>query len=304
MTELSGNGVHTSSDLILVVEDNRLNQKVAMLLLSKLGKSVDTAMNGLEALQAVTRQRYSLILMDCHMPEMDGFEATVAIRQLEAQTGFYTPIIAVTALTTAADKQRCLDAGMDDYIPKPIERDILKAKIDHWILMASAMHNPGSAAIFRESINAGDQTASDVDEINFPELKDFYGEVQLSQMLSFFIAETATKLGQIDTFIRHRNVGAVTLLTGELKASCATIGARQLARLCLHLQMAVAKLDWVEATETFTSIQRSFSKGRMLLQAGVKTEENPVITDDMETDTADHADDLSATEYDSRRPHG
>jgi len=274
---LDASGIKTEP--ILVVEDNRLNQKVAILLLEKLGMSAEVASNGIEALDAVSKNHYSLILMDCHMPDMDGFQATTAIRALEAETGSYTPIIAVTALTTAQDRQRCLEAGMDDYIAKPIEKDLLKSKIDQWLLTSMAVHNPGSAASYRESITgaAAEALVQDEDAVNFGELKEFYGEHQLSQMLCSFITQTTAKLEQLERFIPEKNLQAVSILAGELKQSCASIGARQMARLSLYLQLATSKEDWVEAQETFTSIQRSFVKGRMLLQAGVKTEENPVI---------------------------
>jgi len=272
---LDASGITTET--ILVVEDNRLNQKVAILLLEKLGMTAEVAANGIEALKAMAEKPYSLILMDCHMPDMDGFQATMAIRQREAENGTYTPIIAVTALTTAGDRQRCLDAGMDDYIAKPIEKDLLKSKIDQWLLTAMAVHNPGSAALFRESIASAELIAPDDEAVNFGELKEFYGEVQLSQMLCSFISQSDARIAQLENYIREKNIQAVTILANELKKSCAAIGAKQLAKLCLYLQLATTKTDWIEAQETFSSIQRSFTKGRMLLQAGVKTEENPVI---------------------------
>ena len=88
------------SPLVLLVEDNLLNQKVAAILLQRLGLTLKIANNGREAVDAIAEDKFSLILMDCHMPEMDGFEAAVAIRKLEALAGSYTPIIAVTALST------------------------------------------------------------------------------------------------------------------------------------------------------------------------------------------------------------
>jgi CheY-like chemotaxis protein len=265
---------------VLVVEDNRLNQKVVVLLLERLGMASEVAKNGLEAVDAIKRQRYSIILMDCHMPEMDGFEATEAIRKIEAASGTYTPIIAVTALTTAADRQRCLEAGMDDYIAKPIERDILKAKIDQWLMTSIALHNPGAAAVFRSSIAAIEELSVDTDAVNFEDLKDFYGEHELSQMLQSFMSETEDTLSTMENFIKDENAAAVSILAQELKSKCAAIGAKQLARLCLYQQMAAIKADWVEAQETFCSLQRSFAHGRHLFQSGVMTEENSPLTDD------------------------
>jgi len=119
---------------ILLVEDNPVNQKIVVLLLRALGLKADLAFNGLEALKALANKKYSIILMDCHMPEMDGFEATKAIRQLETSAQSRIPIIAVTALAMQGDEEKCLAAGMDDYISKPIDTQIFQAKIKRWLL--------------------------------------------------------------------------------------------------------------------------------------------------------------------------
>jgi CheY-like chemotaxis protein len=266
--------IDTTLEPVLVVEDNRLNQMVLMLLLERLGMAAEVAKNGIEALDAVKRQRYSIILMDCHMPLMDGFEATQEIRNYETLSGTYTPIIAVTALTTPEDRQRCLEVGMDDYLPKPIERELLKAKIDQWLMTSIAFHNPGSASLFRDSIVQIEEHTSDQNAVNIDDLREFYGEKQLSKMLQSFLLETEDKLNSMETFIKAENINAVSILATELKAKCSAIGARQLAKLCLYQQMAAVKNDWVEAQETFCSLQRSFAHGRNLFQTGVLTEEN------------------------------
>ncbi len=109
---------------ILLAEDNPVNQKIAQKMLKRLGYPVDVAANGLEALQALKHKSYSLILMDIQMPEMDGLEATKIIRQqLSAEE--QPRIIAVTAHALSYSREMCLDAGMDDYIAKPIQKDEL-----------------------------------------------------------------------------------------------------------------------------------------------------------------------------------
>jgi len=106
---------------ILIVEDNLMNLKVAVHSLRKLGFHADTAANGREALEKLSKTRYALVLMDCQMPELDGFEATRAIRQKEQVSGEHLPVIALTASAMQSDRERCLEAGMDDYLSKPIE---------------------------------------------------------------------------------------------------------------------------------------------------------------------------------------
>ncbi|MBT8763500.1 response regulator [Desulfohalobiaceae bacterium Ax17] len=110
---------------ILLVEDNLINQKLAKIILEKWGFNVVVAENGKKALDKLENEKFDLILMDCQMPEMDGFEATKAIRKIESKTGEHIPIIAMTALAMQTDKERCLKAGMDDYTTKPIKQDQL-----------------------------------------------------------------------------------------------------------------------------------------------------------------------------------
>jgi CheY-like chemotaxis protein len=117
--------------LVLLAEDNIVNQKVAVNILKWLDCDVDVAGNGAEALALVKAKDYDLILMDCQMPGMDGFEATTLIRELEGNSR-RTPIVAVTANAFPEDKTRCLAAGMDDYISKPITRQTLAALLEKW----------------------------------------------------------------------------------------------------------------------------------------------------------------------------
>ncbi|WP_227816556.1 PAS domain S-box protein [Nitrogeniibacter aestuarii] len=114
---------------LLLVEDNKVNQTLALRLLEKLGHVTHVANNGLEALQACENARFDAILMDLQMPEMGGFEATAIIRERERTRGEYTPIIAMTAHAMQGDRERCLAAGMDDYVPKPVQPAALAAAL-------------------------------------------------------------------------------------------------------------------------------------------------------------------------------
>ena len=117
---------------ILLVEDNQVNLRVAEFILRGLGYVVDMVGNGKEALGAVAKTKYDAILMDCQMPEMDGYAATIAIRAMEG-SGAHTPIIALTAHSEESDLDRCLDAGMDDFLTKPIEPDRLQKTLAAWL---------------------------------------------------------------------------------------------------------------------------------------------------------------------------
>jgi len=116
---------------VLVAEDNPVNQRVARLQVERLGFAVDVVSNGEEALAALERLNYALVLMDCQMPGMDGYEATRALRLRESGRR-RTPVIAMTANAFTSDRQACLDAGMDDYLSKPVDLGVLRDKLEHW----------------------------------------------------------------------------------------------------------------------------------------------------------------------------
>ena len=115
---------------ILVVEDNMVNRKVAHFMLEKKGHDITAVENGREALTAMEGCIFDLILMDVQMPVMDGLEATVAIREKEKATGTHIPIIAMTAHAMKGDRERCLEAGMDDYITKPLNPEEVSQRIE------------------------------------------------------------------------------------------------------------------------------------------------------------------------------
>jgi CheY-like chemotaxis protein len=131
---------------VLVVEDNVVNQKLALRMLEQCGCRVDVAANGCEAVEVVRRIAYDCIFMDCQMPEMDGFAATAAIRQYEARTGAHVPIIAMTANAMHGDRERCLQAAMDDYISKPVTAQDLKMMLQKWTKRVTAASDQTRAA--------------------------------------------------------------------------------------------------------------------------------------------------------------
>ena len=117
---------------VLVVEDNLVNQKVAMRMIEKLGYNAEVVADGRAAVEALEKQAYDLVLMDCQMPVMDGYEATMEIRRREGSER-HTPIVALTAHAVASNRRRCLEIGMDDFVTKPVTTDELKQVLENWL---------------------------------------------------------------------------------------------------------------------------------------------------------------------------
>ncbi len=140
---------------VMLVEDNEVNMEVSRSILAREGCQVTAAANGLKALEAFDTGEFDMIFMDCHMPEMDGFEATAAIRERESGTRRHTPIIALTANAIAGDREHCLRAGMDDYISKPVSRQAIQMMLERW-------HRDTKSAVDDSDDAAGAAARSDV----------------------------------------------------------------------------------------------------------------------------------------------
>jgi two-component system sensor histidine kinase/response regulator len=138
---------------ILLAEDNVVNQRVAIGILEKRGHAIQTVNNGKEALDALACECFDVVLMDVQMPELDGLETTAAIRRKEQETGGHIAIIAMTAHAMKGDRERCLDAGMDDYLAKPVEPKDLRAVIEKWGAWAKQYRS------VTESANSGKPTS-------------------------------------------------------------------------------------------------------------------------------------------------
>jgi len=152
---------------ILLAEDNPINQKLAVTVLQKAEYSVDTVDNGTDAVAKAKTNQYNAILMDVQMPGMDGFEATQQIRSWEKDRGVHIPIIAMTAHAMQGDRERCLEAGMDDYVTKPIQPRVLFSALNRWI--------PSEAVVADEEPKVQDySSSSDVYTMDFDD--DLFGE--------------------------------------------------------------------------------------------------------------------------------
>jgi two-component system, sensor histidine kinase and response regulator len=198
---------------VLLADDNPTNQKLVELVLDQHGHRVTTVGNGREAVAASAEQPFDLVLMDVQMPEMSGLEATEAIRARERATGVHTPIIAMTAHAMAGDRERCLEAGMDAYLSKPLRPDDLIAAIDGLFTPDAEVptHPPAAAA-------RGTTTISSVDEAQL--LDDFGHNARLlAEVIGVFLANVPKHLEMIHAARESRDAGALAAAAHALKGS-------------------------------------------------------------------------------------
>jgi len=219
-------GIERSPLRILLAEDNAVNQKLAVRSLEKRGHRVTVAQNGKEALAALENEAFDLILMDVQMPEMDGFEATAAIREREEHTGEHVPIIAMTARAMKGDRERCLEAGMDAYVAKPIRRRELFRTIQR--LLAGSPRS-GAAG------STGSQLGEIIDQASALERADGDQEV-LKEVVRLFLEECPRLVSQIEGAIASADAKALEHAAHELKGAAASLSAKAAADAALELE--------------------------------------------------------------------
>ncbi|MBF0140314.1 MAG: PAS domain S-box protein [Magnetococcales bacterium] len=229
-----------SGKLILLAEDNLVNQKVTLLQLKKLGYTAHAVANGKDAVEAVTRAPYALILMDCQMPVMDGFEATHAIRRLDRSNSGHVPIIAMTANAMKGDRERCLNAGMDDYMSKPVSPNTLREKLKFWVPKGPQVAPPVDLAHLRQMVGPNDAMIRD--------------------LLLDFLTSANTLLVRLREASRSKSVAALSEAAEELREASSNMGANSLAQLARIAENAAQVPDWARVMETVNRMERSFRK--------------------------------------------
>jgi len=231
--------------LVLVAEDNKTNQKVITRQLHLLGYAVELADNGREALAMWQNKRYGLVLTDCHMPEMDGFELTASLRHAECSDGRHTPVVAITANALKRERERCLAAGMDDYLAKPIPLVALRDTLARWLPAAEAM--PESAAFDGQATDDGRGQQGNA-AVHPDALIKIVGNdpAVVAEFLGDFVLTAKEVVGEIQIAYRKRLAQEVAAFAHKLKSSARTIGADNLADLCQILEQAGRADDWTE----------------------------------------------------------
>jgi CheY-like chemotaxis protein/HPt (histidine-containing phosphotransfer) domain-containing protein len=248
---------------ILVVEDNPINQQVACGWLRKLGYRADVAANGFEALEALERIAYAAVLMDCQMPEMDGFQATAELRRREDTT--HTPVIAMTANVMQGDRERCLEAGMDDYVPKPVRLEDLEAALRRWLPTPESSH----LAAARQSVSETDPGAHAIDPGLMARLEQLdrpghAGEV--SKLIGMFLEDTSHRLSLLHQAAICQDGGTLLEVAHALRGAAGHFAITELVALCERLEELARTGALDGASEIVSELDQAYARVRDTLE--------------------------------------
>jgi CheY-like chemotaxis protein/HPt (histidine-containing phosphotransfer) domain-containing protein len=216
---------------VLVADDNATNQAVAARMLEKMGYAVDVVATGREALDAVKGQNYAAVLMDGQMPVMDGYEATRAVRALESGA-LHTPIIALTASAMSEDRTRCLDAGMDDFIAKPVTPEQLASVLSRWVPLPAAAPPPVRPV-------APVPAASTLVTVDGQVLRDVLEVADLEfvrELVAHFHVDARATFAELREALERVDLGAWRRIAHKFRGSCAGVGARGMMELTSQME--------------------------------------------------------------------
>jgi len=249
---------------VLLVEDNAVNRRVAEHQLRKLGCAVSIACNGVEGVTAALGDSFDLVLMDCQMPLLDGFDATRQIRRHEAGGPRRLPIIALTANALAGDREACLAAGMDDYLSKPLEPAALAACLERWTARAAEAEPTAVAggpvpAAPAPAAPPPDAAEATIDLAALRELTDGDAEFE-RELLSVFVASGDTALAALIAALGAADLPAVRRHAHTLKGASANLRARPLAARAQALEAAAAAGNLGRCRETFGELERDYRR--------------------------------------------
>lgn len=242
---------------LLLSEDNPVNQEVALGMLRNFGCTVEVAQNGLEAIEAVRHNTYDLVLMDCMMPEMDGYKATGEIRRLQ-KTGILPnfPIIALTANAVEGDRERCLEAGMNDYLTKPIKGKDLYQMLQKWL---SHSHNECTHDMSEKEQSI--EPAIDPDAlVSIRALQADYGDELLNQVVKTYLDNSNKLLQSLEQAWGTGDSKTIRMVSHTLKSSSSQVGAHSLAELCRAVENEARNQNYDKTGQALKAIQKQFDQ--------------------------------------------
>jgi CheY-like chemotaxis protein len=253
-----------------------VNQRVALKQLKKLGFSADCVSNGNEVLSALQRVPYDIIIMDCQMPELDGYEVTRRIRQSGTDSYIHLRsapyIIALTANAMHGDREHCLSLGMNDYLTKPLHLHDLEAVLHRALLRLSpAMPSPEPTAMPESDPETLDRTIiNGLKELREPGQPD-----PLRELIELFLKDALPRLQQMEAAAAAGDLPKLAAATHTLKGSASNLGARRLSSLCAALEKQAKGGDTGQSAETLSAVSAEFARVRGLLHAELEHQPRP-----------------------------
>jgi PAS domain S-box-containing protein len=241
---------------VLVVEDNRVNQRILVKILERVGYAVEVCSTGIQAVDAVTARSFDAVLMDCQMPEMDGYEATRLVRLVEG-TRRHTPIIAITASAMTSDRERCLACGMDDFISKPLNPVDLLTLLGRWI------QRPGDAPAPDWASGGRRMVAAPVDVRVLQELRISLGpngDSVVQELMDIFLEDAPISMEGIQTALAAGEAETVARAAHRLRGSASSFGAEVLTELCTRVEQLAWAGDLTQATLLAPLIAGEFAR--------------------------------------------
>jgi signal transduction histidine kinase/DNA-binding response OmpR family regulator/HPt (histidine-containing phosphotransfer) domain-containing protein len=246
---------------ILLVEDSEVNQKVTLSMLRRFGCRADVAEDGAEALQRLAQAAYDLVLMDGQMPRMDGFVATRALRDLERARGGHIPVIAMTAHAMQGDRERCIAAGMDDYLTKPVDVEALGAILARWIpgrfLPSRPASQPAEPAVPEPTLDL--DVVGGLREIEASGERGFFAEV-----VGLFAYQGQVMLEQLRVAAASRDAAAWRQCLHGFKGTAGSVGALRLSESCRTLEEAIDDFP-ADPVATVEALEAAFAEARTAL---------------------------------------
>ena len=239
---------------VLVAEDNAVNQKVVTYMLRKLGIRADVVGNGVEAVEAMARIPYDLLLMDCQMPEMDGLEASLEIRhrELTSTQPRKTPIVAMSADARAEAREKCTAVGMDDYLVKPVKLEQLEGALRNWV---PSWMQPEMAVEPEGSVNESSASPIDLTKVRNMMKHDKRAEQEL---LTLYLSTTQTLIEELSAACGQQDRRACAAKAHEIKGASAYVGAREMQTLARNIEAAAKDEAWDKAREYLDELEPAF----------------------------------------------
>jgi len=243
---------------VLVAEDNAVNQRLVLRQLKKLGYYADAVSNGHEVLQALRQVPYDIILMDCQMPEMDGYEVSRAIRQ--EQSGSRPYIIALTANAMHGDRERCLQAGMNDYLTKPLQLADLESSLQRALLRVQPVRRSRPSGAPSETLDLG--ILAGLRELSSPQNPD-----PLKELVDLFLKDARLRLQKLALAMAAKDLNALATTAHTLKGSANNLGARRLASLLSNLEIQAKAGNLTDSANILLSVGSEFQEVETALLA-------------------------------------